>query len=265
MDEPTTGKSVLFYVVGGVLLSGLIAAMAFWPSEQRLDRETLCPVEGAPSARVTVVLVDRTDPLTVVQQQHAMGLLSEYVTQSAPAERIVIYAIDAKREIELSPLVKCNPNKAEVSVFDQFSDKDFEAKRHKEQFVDPLLTTMQRLLPTQETTQTDSPIMEMIQAVAVRDLGGARSSRLVVLSDLMQHSQRFSLYRDPADPRRFLNSDAFKVLGAELNRTDVTLLLVGRTQGRSKQPPGIEELWQSYFSAQNAKSVVIRRVRGEGW
>ena len=267
-DEQSGLTTMLAYGVGGALLLALIVYMVFAPKEVSLDPTTFCPRSADQSSpRTTVIVVDRTDPITEVQQQDIRGYVSDALRNALPRERFVIYALDARKDIVLDGKVRCNPlgPKANGLLAELSDDKSFDAKRFKEQFLDPMVAKVATLLPTATTTQTDSPIMELIQAVAVRDLKRSPKGRLILISDLMQHSARYSQYRAAPNFDAFARSVAFKELAVDLSNTDVEVLYITRTQGPSHQPPEHIEFWHRYFSALRANSILIRAVRGEGW
>jgi len=69
-------------------------------------------------------------------------------------------------------------------------------QRFRERFVQPLEATLNRLLRSEPANS--SPIMESLQSLVTRALLSSRDERplrLVVISDLLQHSETFSFYR----------------------------------------------------------------------
>lgn len=266
--EQNAMKTVLLYGASVVVLAGLIGYAIMGSDEIQLDPQTLCPraVAETPS-RTTVVVLDRTDPITEVQQQDIVGNLTGIFRNAFPRERFVIYSLDARKDIVLDGMVRCNPlgPKRGGPVESLGTDKDFDAKLFKDKFLDPLRSMVAKILPTASTTQTDSPIMELIQAVAVRDLKRSPRARLILVSDMMQHSGRHSHYKNLMNFKEFVGSEAFKEVAVDLSNTNVQVLYITRTRGASRQPPNHEEFWQQYFSTLRANSFVIEEIRGEGW
>ena len=261
-------KTVLAYGAGLVVLAALFGYLILAPDEVRLDPVTLCPrTEGEVSPRTTVVVLDRTDPITEVQQQDIVANLTEVFRNAAPRERFVIYPLDAREKIVLEGMVRCNPiGQKQSGVVSKLStDKEFDAKSFKDKFLDPLVAHVAGILPTAPTTQTDSPIMELIQAVAVKDLKRSPTGRLILVSDLMQFSPRHSHYKGVVNFKSFVGSDAFKEVAVDLSNSEVRMLYIGRTRGPSSQPPGHREFWQQYFSTLRARPIVLVEVRGEAW
>lgn len=267
-DEQSTLKTVLLYGAATVVVAGLIAYAVTEPEGVQLDPQTLCPRAAAEtSPRTTVVVLDRTDPITEVQQQDIVGNLIGVIRNAAPRERFVIYSLDARKDIVLDGMIRCNPlgPKKGGTVESFGTDKDFDAKLFKDKFLDPLVAKIRAILPTASTTQTDSPIMELIQAVAVRDLKRSPRGRLILVSDLMQHSARHSHYKGALNFKEFVSSEAFKEVAIDLSSTSVVALYITRTRGASRQPQGHEEFWQQYFGTLRANSFVLEKIRGEGW
>lgn len=258
-----------YYVVAALILGGLGYYMLMAPEEVQIDPRTMCPRGPVQvESRTTVIVIDRTDPITEIQQRDVEDQLTSTLSRAMPYERFVIYPLDARKDIVLDGLVRCNPlgPKKGGPLAGVGTDPAFDAKFFKEKFQDPLVAAIKKMLPTTSTTQTDSPIMELIQAVAVRDLKRSQDARLILVSDLMQHSGRFSQYKEPnttfAD---FARRDAYKEVVIDLHNTSVQILYITRTRGPSRQPDGHEDFWQQYFSSLRVKSFVSSKVRGEAW
>ncbi|MBI4290783.1 MAG: hypothetical protein HY661_04805 [Betaproteobacteria bacterium] len=250
------------------MLAALIGYMVLAPDEVPLDPRTLCPRDAMHNAaRTTAVVIDRTDPITEVQQEDALAHLTDIFRKAMPRERFVIYGLDARSDIVLNGTVRCNPlGPKQGSALERLNtDTEFDEKLFNDKFLTPLVTTVKAMLPTTSTSQTDSPIMELVQAVAVRDLKRSPKARLVLVSDLMQHSARYSHYKVVPNFKEFGRSDAFREVAVDLSTTAVHILYVTRSRGAGQQPPNLEDFWQQYFSALRANSIVIEKIRGEGW
>ncbi len=267
-SEQSTLKTVSMYGFAVLVIAGLVVYMIFAPPNVQLDPKTLCPRDSAKVlSRTTVVILDRTDPITEVQQQDIVATLSGIFSKASPHERFVIYLLDARKDIVLDGLVRCNPlgPKQDGAIEKLGTEEELGAKFFKDKFLDPLVAKVAAVLPTATTTQTDSPIMEMIQAVAVRDLKRSPRATLILVSDLMQHSARYTQYKGVLDFDAFVRSAAFKEVAIDLSNTNVRVLYITRTRGPSRQPSGHEDFWKQYFSVLKANLYISQTVRGEGW
>lgn len=115
--------------------------------------------------------------------------------------------------------------------------------------------------------QADSPIMELIQATVVQDLKHAAPAaprRLIVVSDMMQHSKEYSQYRG-TDGEVFFHGPLFDKVATDLTGIDVRVLYIRRVSGASRQPAGHEQFWANYFNRLGARTFVIAPVEGAAW
>ena len=79
------------------------------------------------------------------------------------------------------------------------------------QFYAPLLENVEAALT--DTRQPSSPLVEAVYSIADRAdfQAGETNRRIVLVSDLMQHSEGFSFYRLGADYEAYLDSDLAKM------------------------------------------------------
>ena len=119
-----------------------------------------------------------------------------------------------------------------------------------------------------EHEEADSPIMEMIQAAAVRHFKNAPEEiprRLLIISDMMQHSHGFSQYKSTISPRQFFSSRFYKSVEVPLDNVQVDILYVTRFNGSSAQDKGHRIFWAEYFTRQHAQSVTLEQINGAAW
>jgi hypothetical protein len=113
--------------------------------------------------------------------------------------------------------------------------------------------------------------METLQGAAIEVFGtGPRSDQLRkvhIFSDLLQHSDAFSLYRDarwsPESGRRL--ADLSSLGTTALDGAEVYLYLVDRDQVGVMGPDylnALVEFWDAFLAAQNATVLRVRRIEG---
>ncbi|MEM9225876.1 MAG: hypothetical protein AAGA24_05130, partial [Pseudomonadota bacterium] len=120
----------------------------------------------------------------------------------------------------------------------------------RDTFYTPLIVQIENTL--RDTRQPSSPLVEAIYSIGDRaDFQASRKNRrVIVVSDLMQHSQGFSFYRKGADMEAFRASDLSasrpSFSGAEI---------VARIVPRQEYDLPIEQVkafWRTYFDEAGA-------------
>jgi len=187
-----------------VALGGLavvLVAMMFIlrPEPRQRDPETMCP-EGGPS-RVTAILVDTTDRVGPTSRADILGRLDELVSGSRPDEMMIVFeTTPAAANVAAPRLTVCNPGNPDAAN-PLISSPELIRQRLEDGFRAPLARLFEELVDADEAAA--SPVMETIQAISVTVLARASYAgvpkRLILISDLMQHSEHLSLYRRPLD------------------------------------------------------------------
>src|SRR5579885_670553 len=251
-----------------VAIVGVVAALAavFWFANEKesalmaLDRNTFCPKSGPTSE--TAILVDRTDPLTDIQgealEREILALANE-----VPKHGVLnIYEVGVGGSL-LNPVVSvCNPGDGtDVSSLDD--NPKFWKQRYEQKFVSPIkLMLSQMRLDIEAST---SPIMEAVQAIAVRDFGSGSTverKRLVVISDLLQHVKDFSLYQGVPDFNAFWRGGYGASVRSDLADVHVTIELLHRRAAASRQTDALGKFWLDWFQAQGAVIDAFKNVAG---
>jgi hypothetical protein len=107
--------------------------------------------------------------------------------------------------------------------------------------------------------------METIQWIAVKQFARAGEQKdkpkLVVVSDMIQHSSNYSLYTGDATFERYRQAPAYDVLRTDLHEASVTVFLVHR-----KNSPGLADslvaFWEQWFNDNNGSLIRVRKVQG---
>lgn len=247
--------------IGAVILLAGYFALSWWAQSRRvaIDEASLCPVRG-PSA-VTAVLVDRSDPLTSQQARRVRQVLDRVVAEAPVGGRVALYLAEADEFTALAPvLALCNPGSEANPLYE--NPKKIRA-RYEEGFKARFEAVGKTLLePARRTT---SPIMESIKAVCIDAFGAAPSGiplRLVVVSDLIQHSPIVSHYRERnftafLEDKR-LDGSSVDCKGAEV---DILYILRFGKDGRpTLQNRDHQRFWDLYLQRVNARPRSLETV-----
>jgi hypothetical protein len=248
-------------IVLGVL--GLVGFFYFraMVAHRPLDEVTLCPT--MPDS-VTVLLVDVTDPMNLPQRQDFINQLDTLVGQVPRYGKLVITKVDPVSDRLLSPVItKCNPGSAQ-DVSEVSGNPDKLEAMHRDQFVKPLREAFDQL--TSASGAPRSPILESIQSINLTELqrGVAEDGprKLIVVSDLLQHTSEISFYKGLPEPREFVESSAFGRTRTDLRGTDVELWMLQRGDFKTTQPRSLPELWDEIINVQGGRMVRLYTVSG---
>lgn len=251
-------KITIAFSVLGIVAWFYINAML---STRTLDMTTMCP--SVPDS-VTVVLVDVTDPLNLPQKQDFTNQLDLLVEKVPRYGKLVIAKVDPVSERLLTPVItRCNPGSSEDANDISGNPAKLEAM-HKMQFVAPVQAAFAQITTASEALR--SPILESIQSINLTELqrgvakGGSR--KLIVASDLLQHTQDISFYKRLPDADALVATPAFGRVRTDLRGTEVELWMLQRADFKSTQPRQLPELWEKMIDAQGGKLMRVYNVSG---
>ena len=212
----------------------------------------LCPVESGPVAGVAILL-DMTDPLNEVQHGRLRGVLDRWIDAAEANTLIAVGAVRADAEERGEDFALCKPLEG-ADVNELYRNPRFIEERYKQRFLEPFEEMVDDMLAG--PTADRSPIMESLQALLVETPGFADATyprHVVVVSDLLQHSDAFSFYRG-GDWRRFEGSSHVRRLAGLLKGVDVTICCVPRI-GTGVDMNLVEDFWVNYFERAGVNSI----------
>lgn len=253
----------LFVVVG----AGIAAMFLLRPEAVPRDAETMCP-EAGPS-RVTAILVDSTDRVGAVSRADILGQLDDLASGSEPDEMIVAYESQPISEaIGSDPLpallTVCNPGDPDTAN-ELIQSPALIRKRLEERYREPLERLFQDLLD--RLRAPSSPLMENVQAIAVTLLSrrsyDAAPKRLILVSDLLQHSDNLTFYDGLPEYAAFLGSPGADALGADLGDIEFEVFLIQREIHESLGGArGVLSFWERWIAEQGGELARVRRITG---
>lgn len=231
--------------------------------------ETMCPTRAGVESvsAVNLILIDRTDPITEIEASDIRKHLNSFARQSVVSEKIAVYEIGQAANLSATPrIVLCNPGGARSdTIEDKMSRNPVSERLFQEKFLNGLDRILREMLVI--APQADSPIMELVQAAVVENLKHGTSNiprRLIIVSDLMQHSREYSHYQGLGE-QAFFDGAFFKKVATDLAGIDVRILYIKRLQGRNKQPEHHVQFWKKYFERLGARSFVEIPIEGAAW
>ena len=183
----------------------LIGVVVFYQAGTRVPEtdDRLCPKVAGPVG-ATVLLLDTSDPLTPKHRAELERLAGQIASANvgrmgiAPQELLAVYELTQDPGAPKQLIEVCRPltSPTDRTWRDDIHQGRRFAERDWERFEDALTNAF----PERESEpQTTSPLLETIAVLAARHVPGKRGDErfrvhLVVFSDLLQHTSRFSHY-----------------------------------------------------------------------
>lgn len=246
-------KGPMFWrgMIGAMVASvfGLFAVAAF-AAPPAVLAETGCRIDRKDPAH-TVVLIDQSDPFSPNDMDWVRQLIDEEARSLPKYGRLTVLMPNARSPFDPKVLhAACSsgsPDRANPIL----SNPRMVADAFRKGFYEPLMAEVDKAL--EDTRQPASPLTEALYSVADRAdfQSGMRNRRLVVVSDLMQHSDGFSFYRKGANYGAFRETDLAQDM-ARLEGVEVVARIVPRQM--YDLPMGeVKAFWRAYFRDTGAR------------
>lgn len=200
---------VLLILILTVFLVGIAVGIGYlyWQatvSNAPIDEVTLCPLDGPTSQ--TIALIDTTDPMPRITQAEVVSRLRDVTNSIEKGGLLQVRVLNedpAKLQIIQS---LCNPGSPE-DINPLISNPERARKRWEERFSGPLETALDESLRGIE--QNASPILSALQQIAAEQLSSdaqrSKKTKIIVVSDLIEHTAYYSHYREGTNYRDYEN------------------------------------------------------------
>lgn len=246
---------IVLLLVALTVAGGLSFAYYRAANRPDIDAATLCPEDG-PSGHLAILL-DTTDPLTLSQLQAARQIIERRIDQAEDFTRVSFSTVSPDSDVRQSAFFSlCKPPTGKNAS--QLTDNPRMIKeKFRDDFERPLRTALDELMGIGEASS--SPIMEALQefVTSIPDFNVTDIPReVVMMTDLMQHSDAFSFYRggtwssfsDAGGPRRF---------GQNFEGVKLQVLRIPR---RVEMAATVDDFWVRYFDAQGFNRIEVDRI-----
>ena len=254
----TFGKNVFGILLIGVGLSAFSALgiYAFIESQKPgYDPESLCPEDGVNGH--LAILVDTTDPISMTQLQAARQLILKKIDSVRPGTRVSFSTVSPDREIRSSAFyTMCKPQSEEDANFWTQNAKLIQ-EQYDEMFISPVKESLNDLLMAEGASY--SPIMESLQEFITSIPGFLTDDapkELIIFSDLMQHTDEHSFYRN-LSWENFEKDGGVSRLSRNFSGAKVTVLKVPSSAANVRI---VDDFWVRYFNAQGFDQVDPRVI-----
>lgn len=239
---------IIIGVCGAIF--ALLGALAVYANvtEKRYDPETFCPNEGA--YPVVRVLVDKTDPWDAQGGARLEKIIRGVKENLAIHERLSISVLDQSgSDVPTQVFDMCNPGRGS-----QANPLYKNPRRIHEKFEALFDQPLERML-ADILKPGKAPRSPLIEAIHNYPVAGGQD-RLIIVSDLMQHSELFSFY---SDSRGGPKNDAPKIGGQKSRYASITVYFIDRPSLPRKVKERAIAFWKQHLG-QMSSSVVFERL-----
>jgi hypothetical protein len=240
-----------------LLVAGIGLISSRLKAAGQIDEATLCH-RGGP-LNTTVVLLDLTDPLNRTQQARLENIIDQEISRSTVDTMIVFGIVSEFPEKWGAKFAKCKPETGETANA-LYENPILIAERYDREFLKPVGDTLSSLLTAEPENQ--SPIMEALQSLLADapDFAEARGNRkLLIASDMLQHSDSLSFYRGQGWDF-FQDSKGADRLASNLVGVDVEIFRIPRSGSNIPPSDIVEGFWTRYFDRQGSRPPKARSL-----
>jgi len=253
-------KKGIILLVGAVLLivSGIFAFFYYVEPAVKRNPDTACRVDEEIS-RETIIVIDATDNFNHTQALRIKKEIGLILSSAIIDERFSLYVIDETINKESEKFSVCNPgdgsNKSELTSNKRRLKKNWEAL-----FYDRFTDAVDELIGAHTAIQ--SPIIEMIKFVSVNTFLDSRATekRLVIVSDMLHHTQQYSHYRGSPDYTEFSKTPYALTMQPLLEGVDVQIFYLINEKHILLQNRGHIEFWNQHVLTNNGFVSSVKTV-----
>lgn len=230
---------------------------------------TLCPEPKDGLSRIPelmVILLDSSDELGEAQQIQVSHELERLRSTLPKFGRLDVYKT-SQSELELvSPVLTiCNPGDGS-DLGEITGNPEMAKKRWRVEFEGKVRRVLKE--GVEGSGAKVSPIFETIQAAAVRTfdlpaLDQVGKRRLVVVSDLLQNTQKQSHYQELPNFAEFRTDSYYDEVHADLHGVQVQVLYLSRPRASGMQGRAHIDFWDKYFESLGARVEEVKRISGQ--
>lgn len=242
-------------MIGAMLASvfGLFALAAFSASPATTP-ETGCRMDRKDPAH-TVVMIDQSDPFN----PNDLGWVAEFIDSEARTlprfGRLTVVTPNSADPYDAKIVYShCSPGSAEHANPFLQNPRMIE-DTWRETFYEPLSEEIEKAL--MDKRQPSSPLFEAVYSIADRaDFRASRGDRRIILiSDLMQHSGEFSFYKTGTDKEAFSKTRLADQV-PEMEGVEIVARVVPR-QEYDLPMSDVKAFWRDYFEKTGAEFTSV--------
>lgn len=250
----------LVYLVLAIIILSTLGAGYFHFKKNQINRDkiTLCREDGIITTD-HVIVVDATDSFNKTQALLAKKELFSIIDQSPVDARFSLYVINTDIA-DKKPIIEiCNPgdgsDKSELT-----SNKRRLLEQWTERFHDKITDDIDSLIDM--NVANSSPIMETIKYASINSLydSNSKNKRLIILSDLLQHSPSYSQYKKTESFEQFSGQAESSLLLPSLDDVAVEVLYLYRIKDKNRQNRKHITFWEKFFAKSGGSITRVKKL-----
>ena len=255
-------RYVAWAVVAAVILV-VILVFSQLSAPPDLDA-AFCPENQSDLAGQIAVALDPSDSLHYTQQADARARVLRELEAVPEYTEIRLYRLSRdERQPARMEFRICTPTHPD-RVTRWGGNPDIARRRYEEEFLGPLDEHLAELLAGSGALA--SPILKTVQDMAVdafQPPDFRLPRQLIIVSDMVQHSEDWSFFRDPLDFSALAEHPDYPTMGVDLDGVNVSVFFLARRgmAGRIQAGP-IREFWDEYFLDRGTRPPQWNRVTG---
>lgn len=233
---------------------GLFAAAAIH-QPPGTDTETGCRLDRQDPAH-TIILVDQSDPFNATDLDWVRSLLDGEARSLERYGRLTLMVPNSASPFDpVTVYSVCSPGSA-AEANPIFQNPKMIAAAWEKKFHAPMMEKADEAL--RDTVAPSSPLMEAIYTIGDRPdfQSQVPVRKLILVSDLMQHSPGFSMYRSGADAEAYAATE-LSTMTPGLENVEVTARIVPR-QEYALPLTEVKLFWRDWFGATGADYSSVR-------
>jgi hypothetical protein len=234
-----------------VIAASLVGIGVFMVARAEMDRasqrepKTLCLLH-APSRTATLMLVDRTDPLTLSDRENFQAIVRHAAASMLKNDRLTIVPFDGELGRTPVPIFDfCAPG-TEHEIDEMQEGRGEVRRKLEEDFLQPLEVKLGELIKPHRTDF--SPIAEQVERIATNPAIGWQGEHrvLAILTDGLQYTTSSPIYKDG----RIRLPKATRGL---LEGVTVRYYLLANAQRSDLQLTQTQSAWKTWFEDAGAE------------
>lgn len=255
-----TGGQIAAIVVVAMAILAISGALVYLYVDAtsrhvEIDSASLCPRSG-PTAQ-TIVLLDTTDALAQVTRSQVLNQLGDVVAELPRGGLLDIRVLNEDPGKVERLVYLCNPGDG-TDLNELTANPEMAKKRWHEKFELPVSQKLDAAVAGTEGKA--SPIMAALQQIAAEQLTRKDqrviATRIVVVSDMLEHTQFYSMFRDGMDFDGFVEKAGARYL-TDFVGARVDIWLVQRDRSDIDQT-ALAAFWLRWIDAGRGTGTVSR-------
>ena len=234
-------------IVAATLIAVSVIALMPRMKGEEVDEQLLCPKDSGPVAGIAI-LFDVSDPLKPIEHKRLRSFFEQRINDAEQNTLIAVGAVgavDAETKAQEDIFPRCKPMEGKHAN-ELYQNRKKIEERYQNEFLKLFKDKLNEMMH-HEPANT-SPIMESLQALLVSTPGFVDATyprHVIIVSDLIQHSEVFSFYRGDTWAQ-FINSKDAQRLAGRLKDAEVEICRIPRPKADVDMKQ-VDNFWSRYF------------------